>query len=76
MKHHSTHVNVNDEEAQDQHPLEETLNQEHRSDEEHFIDGVNVEDWILKTQEQAERDRYASSQSNHARRNEGGAGGM
>jgi hypothetical protein len=75
MQHHSTHVNGIDEEAQDQHSLEETFSQE-QIDEEHFIDGVSVEDWILKTQEQAERDRSASIQSNHARRNGGVARGM
>ena len=73
MKNHSTHKSSSDEKAppRGQYPLEETSYQNKNDDRKHFVDGVSVERWILKTQqEQAERDREANvssalSQSNN-----------
>jgi hypothetical protein len=56
MQHAPAAVSCHDEEAQSRY-LNETSS--HKNDE-HFIDGVSVEDWILKTQEQAERNCQAN----------------
>jgi hypothetical protein len=73
MQHAPTYINRHDEEAPS-HYLDETSS--HKNDE-HFIDGACVEDWILKTQEQAERNRDAnvSASSQNVGRTYGGKGG-
>jgi hypothetical protein len=83
MQENPTHKSSSHEEAPPKYPLEETSSQQNKNgDREHFIDGVSVERWILKTQEQAERDRVAnvssaSSQRNHDGKSYGvGIGGM
>ena len=73
MQHSPAAASRHDEEAPSQY-LEETSS--HKNDE-HFIDGVSVEEWILKTQELAERSRHSSGSAscpNDGRRY-GGVGG-